>query len=233
VASAQEPPEITGRWVQLQKTTAVSQITMVGEVVTETTALLLVDVTRDGDKLEMRELICSIDSKSSVDKITMTIPPAYMRAVSGKVRPVKLESRGGRWRYLQPSFSSVAGAKLAQLTDKLPTDKKDARVLDPDKDGHPGMTIQVRGIVDGDIYVIQRDKSEMTGMLSEAADRIEGSITWSVEQVVLGATSVFLSGQPPNSKQHPDSRRSSFTMVKVAPGISCASALKRRDELFR
>jgi hypothetical protein len=127
----------------------------------------------------------------------------------------------------------VSGVKLKNpLTDKLPDDEDDPRILDADRDGHPGLTVQVRGLIDGDLYVVQRDTSEMTGELSADQTRISGTMRWRVQQAVLDATSVFLTGDPPDSKQHRDPKRSTFQMARVAPGASCAALIAQRKQLF-
>lgn len=227
------PPTLTGRWAQLQQTTAVSKVTFIGEVTTTSTSLLLVDIREQGAGLVLRETVCAIHIVSTEDSVTMRIPPAFQRAVSGRERPVKLEPTGRGWRYLQPTQTEVSGARLKNpQADKLPDDEDDPRVLDPDRDGHPGLTVQVRGLIDGDIYVVQRDTSELSGELSADQTRIRGTMRWRVQQAVLDATSVFLSGDPPDSKQHPDPRRSTFQMTRVAPGASCAALIAQRAQLF-
>jgi hypothetical protein len=227
-------PDITGRWAQLQRTTALADVRFVGDVVTTTTALLLVDIRDAGEgQLVLRETVCAIDITSTADSVTMRIPPAFQHAVSGRERPVRLEQDGPGWRYVQPTKTEVSGAKLKDpARDKLPKDEDDPRVFDMDRDGKPGLTVQVRGLINGDIYVVQRDTSELTGALEVGNQRIRGLITWRAEQTVLDATSIFLSGDPPASSQHPDKRRSSFQMVRVQPGASCADVVANKKRLF-
>lgn len=232
-AQAAPTPDLTGRWAQLQRTTAVSDVTFVGEVISTTTALLLLEITRQGEGFTLRETVCAIDLASTADSVTMRIPPAFQRAVSGRTRPARLERDGAGWRYVQPMKIEVSGAQLKNPErDKLPDDEDDPRVTDPDRDGKPGLTVQVRGLIDGDIYVVQRDRSELTGTLSPDGTRVAGGIKWRAEQTVLDATSVFLSGDPPESAPHKDAKRSTFKMTRVAPGASCADLLAKRRSLF-
>ena len=37
----------------------------------------------------------------------------------------------------------------------LPGEADDPRVVDADSDGNPGVTVQVRGLIDGEVYMVQ------------------------------------------------------------------------------
>jgi hypothetical protein len=106
------PPALTGRWAQLQQTTAVSKVTLIGEVTTTSTSLLLVDIRERDGGLILRETVCAIDVVSTEDSISMRIPPAFQRAVSGRERPVRLPpadaDRGERGQAQEPAHRQAA-----------------------------------------------------------------------------------------------------------------------------
>ena len=58
--SAQTPPEspalpdLSGTWAQVQVTTTISELPVVGDVIGKTTSILLLDVTQDGDTLRIK-----------------------------------------------------------------------------------------------------------------------------------------------------------------------------------
>jgi len=118
----------------------------------------------------------------------------------------------------------VVGATLTNAdADALPTDADDLRVSDPDRDGNPGVTVLVRGMVDGEVYVVQRGRSSLrTSFVS--SDRIEGVVDWSAEQNVLGASARVLRNPPP-TEPDPDPTRNRFVAVRLDAGATCTSVL--------
>ena len=98
----------------------------------------------------------------------------------------------------------------------------DPSVYDWDGDGHPGPTLKpsVPLLPDGELYVVQRGHSILSGRIVRPG-KIEGGIeVRSFDHRVLGASPSFLNRSPdiePNSK---DSR---FTLSSIPAGSSCES----------
>ncbi|QDG54143.1 hypothetical protein FIV42_26395 [Persicimonas caeni] len=146
--------------------------------------------------------------------------------------PAALPDVEGVWaqKLVTTAVSKVLGANLDAEADKLPRKKSDPRVIDGDKDGHPGMTVRVSGLIDGELYLLQKSWDRLWGkMLGDG--RIVGRIKWRTEQVVLDSTSRLL-GDPPESKPHPDPKQSYFRMKRVTAQTSCADIVKTQKELF-
>ena len=219
-ASAQEPlPDLSGQWAQLQVTTSISKIPVVGEVVSTTSSLLILSVEQTGEKLSIKEQICDIKIESTAKRVQTLIPPAFIKAASGTQRTATLSRAGQTIRYEQDPKVVVLGAKLKNPRDALPEDDDDPRVVDADKDGKPGLTVLVRGIVDGEVYVAQRGWNKLTGELR--GDLISGKVEWGSEQTTLDATSMLLKSSP-TSRPDPRASVNYFRMKRLDGAVTCA-----------
>ncbi|MEM1349970.1 MAG: hypothetical protein AAGI01_15525 [Myxococcota bacterium] len=223
-------PDLSGRWAQLQVTTSVADLPIIGDVTSTTTSVLVLDVTQSGSTLVLTEQVCSIDLSSTSKRVRTLFPKAFTRAVSGRVKRAHLTRDGSTIRFTQKRDYAFLGAKLKR-SGSLPDEPDDPRVFDQDGDGHPGVTVRIRGAVDGDIYVVQRSWDEMYGELLDE-DHFDGHVKWKTEQSVLGATSIFLKSSP-DSRAHASPARNYFRTTRLPQGKGCAHALKHRDTLFQ
>lgn len=225
-----EPPDVSGLWAQKVVTTTLSDVPIVGEVTSRTVSLQLVDVRQDGADLELNSRTCSIDVNSSVSVIRTEIPDRFIAAIGKVQRPASLVERDGSFELVVPERVEVLGANLRQPKDEyLPSDTDDPRVFDHDKDGHPGVTVRVRGMIDGELYLVHRGLDRLVGSLD--GDDIQGRVRWRQEQSVIDSTSIFL-GDPPDSKAHPDADKNSFYMKRVDPATNCKAVIAGQSKIF-
>jgi hypothetical protein len=223
-------PDISGAWAQRVVTTAISDVPIVGEVTTQTISLQKVNVAQKGAKLELTTQVCAIDVNSSVDVIETHIPDRFVAAMGVGKREAKLIERDGDVFVLVPRKTETLGVRLRDPKNEyLPTKTDDPRVYDQDKDGHPGVTVRVSGLIDGSLYLVHRGWDRLWGKI-KTKDRIVGSVKWDLEQVVLDSTSVFL-GDPPNSRADPTASRNFFRMKRLSKGADCADILKIKARL--
>jgi hypothetical protein len=182
--------------------------------------------------LTLKSTVCDISIKSDFDGIRTVIPDRFIAALSETTRVGKItQSTLGPMLSVAP-HTEVVGASLRQPeTERLPTRPDDFRVTDPDKDGRPGITIRIEGLVDGDIYVVQRGRDAYAGRFV-SDDRVRGTVQWSAEQVVLDSTSIFL-GDPPPTRPHNDPSRSSFEMVRLDDAATCSKIASGKATIFR
>lgn len=221
-ALADEPGPYSGRWAFLQATTTVARIPVIGNVYATTTAVSLHKLKHHGERLRGKGKLChlAIDSGSALVKTTM--PPALVRALPIPRIDGVLREHDGQLAFAQPRQTIVLGARLADPSGgELPQDRSDARVIDQDEDGAPGVTVRVTGLVSGDIHVVQRSWTELTSH-RVSHDRIEGAIRFGNEQVILDATSSMLRKAPDAT---PDFARSRFHLVRVAESSTCMDAI--------
>jgi hypothetical protein len=226
------PFDLTGTWAQHEIGTTISSVPIVGEVDTTTTSILRVEMRQTGNRVEMVAQDCGLFSETTAEMSEFIVPQAYVDAMEpGERHAVVVPTASGGFSFRQGRFTRVVGAHLTDLEhEALPTEDDDPRVFDDDGDGNPGATVRTEGIVDGDIYVVQRNWVEMCGDVV-SPDRIFGHTRWGSDQSVLGASS-FILNQSPDSMPHPDPERHLFTACRIDPAWTCQDILQHKDTLF-
>lgn len=229
---AQSPPDLQGRWARLEVTTALSRVPMLGDVTSETRAISIVDVTEREGTLVVDERICDLENDSLGGAVQARFPKAFLKAVSGNRNTARIERTTEGLRYFEARPTRVKGANLADPeADPLPKRSDDPRVHDMDGDGQPGLTVKVQGLVDGEIYVVQRDASRLQGKVRPNGRQIQGIVRWRAEQEVVGASRSMLESNPDN-RPHPEAQRSFFRMLRVPDSAGCEDVRRRRRALF-
>ncbi len=212
----------TGRWAMLQVIVTESDLPVVGKIYATTRVVTLFDLGYERQRLSGKGSLCLMEIDSGTSMVDTVLPAAFVRSLPRPVIDASLRQRGDRWLFGQKRQTILVGARLKDpLRDPLPTREGDSRVFDQDRDGKPGVTIHVDGIVQGDIYVVQRNWTALSGEL-EAPGRFKGRIVFGNEQHILGATSWFLK-HPPGVKPTPE--RSLFHLVRVGSKTGCSEAL--------
>ncbi|MEZ4268330.1 MAG: hypothetical protein R3F39_18350 [Myxococcota bacterium] len=225
-------PDLSGTWARLEVTSEVSQVPMVGEVTTTHRAIALLKIAQEGSKLTLTERLCGVRLESDKDAAQVALSDGFVPGAPEVIRHARLRKRGNSWRFRADELVEVHGAELAKpATDPLPTDAHDARVRDIDRDGHPGMTIEIRGMVEGSIRLAQRLRTTARGLV-RSLNRIDGLVSWSRDQSILEATNLFLRTSPP-SAPHKDRARSWFRTERVAGDADCAAVLRDAERLFK
>src|SRR5690606_41322611 len=95
-------------------------------------------------------------------------------------------------------------------SDPLPTAGNDRSVTDDDDDGKPAVTVQLSGIVNGQIYLVQRRTSRLDRHATEGG--FHGRIRFTNEQKILDATSKTLRRDP---RAKPDLKRRELLLHRV------------------
>jgi hypothetical protein len=226
-------PDLNGAWAMLQVYPRIAQLPLVGESTQTSYVVQRVDVEQDGVSLVMTDRYCFTVIVESSSLATTQIPDAFMRALRPQVRTATLREEEGETRFEQRRYFEVRGAILENPeTDALPVDVEDPRVIDQDEDGFPGMTVNVKifGLLEAQIYVVQRVQYELQGIVL-SADRIEGLIQWADEQNVLEATSpLLLAGT--ESEQDPDPAKHVFVMLRAEEDWTCEWLREHWREVF-
>jgi hypothetical protein len=116
-------------------------------------------------------------------------------------------------------------------TEALPTDPKDDRVIDADKDQNPGVTLMLETLIGpGEAYAVSRDILTLEGKI-EGRDRIAGTSRTEQAQVVLAARPAALKSDV-KATPDPDNKKSPFVMVRVPSGSDCAYVKAKKDTIF-
>lgn len=220
-----ERSELDGRYVLVQRTVVVAEIPILPDLSTETWSVSLVDLTvkedPSGAQLQGRGRLCDIEMRSSSSLVRTELPAALKRLLADVDLEARLIRHPGGLRLRQAPRWLVLGAKLRDPEhDRLPESAADPRVFDHDGDGSPGVTVRVRGIVSGEVQVVQRGASALHG--ERDPNGFHGAIHFRTEDVVIGATKAALRTR---TKTHPDPSRSTFVLRKVRSEMECADAL--------
>lgn len=224
-------PDLSGTWARAQVTTALVDIPVVGELASRTLAVTLLRVEQDGPSLTLNEQVCVLTTKAPTTLVRTTYPDAFVRAVSGNRRRGRLERDGARIRYFEPKQMYWRGMRPdVDVGEPLPNDAKDPRISDLDRDGAPGLTVNVDGLIDGKVFLVQRSWSELDGVV-RSRNRIEGQVVWGSEETILGATKSLLRS-PPDKRPDPARSRNFFRMRRVPSTATCDEVLARRRQLL-
>jgi len=210
---------------------SIDTMPVIGDVQASTKSLMRVQVEQRGADLLMRVETCLVEVDSGTEIIQEVIPDAFVASLGISVRAVWLERQGSRYRFVQPRAYELRGVRLLDVAgEALPTSAQDPRVYDQDVDGRPGVTVRVTGLVDGEVWVAQRDSHEVEGEVV-SLDRIEGRIRWLKEQAILGADNPLLESPLP-SVPDPNPDRSTMVMVRTSEDMQCAGIVAQEAELF-
>jgi hypothetical protein len=214
---------LSGSYVYLLVTQTVTKLPIIEDYVATTRSIALVDLDHRGQVLAGSGPICSVSIDGSSSLVRTELPRAFVASLPSTHIDARLSPKQMGLTLVQPPQALVVGARLAKpASDPLPRDANDVRVFDQDRDGKPGVTVRVRGIMSGDVFVIQRSSSSLRG--HQTPNGFSGQVQFSVEQHVLGATSPFLRGNP---KGAPNPKGSYFWLGKLPKGSGCADAVRR------
>lgn len=161
----------------------------------ETRQLYRLRIFQRDDHVRMRISPCRFSLPSIPSVATLTIPPRLEEVLRG----ISIESEGAFLSAADPMDATlstpetivVLGADLAEpRTDPLPTTDMPETAIDQDEDGHPGVTLFAETVLcrmPEEAYIALRATVQMTARLDDL-DRIEGAVTPTLDQSVLGIT---------------------------------------------
>jgi hypothetical protein len=232
-AAVAEIPDLEGTWAMVQVYPQIAILPIAGEVPRSSTVAQLVEATQSGSRLTMRDSYCFTDVDDGTSIVETVIPDQFMDSLRPEPRTAILIEQTASVRFESSPYVEVRGAVLDDpFSDPLPVDVSDPRVFDQDGDGNPGMTVRVTilGLVEGETYVVQRVSYRLSGVMV-GSDRIEGTIEWTDEQVVLGATNELLKADT-IGKLDPDPAAHRFVMVRVDETWTCKTLRERMAEIL-
>jgi hypothetical protein len=221
---ADPTPDLTGRWAaRTVMSLYVPKTGMTSAFYTQTVSLLLADVTETGTEIALHAAYCDQSSQDTGSMAHVVIPKSYSQSLKPMDRAGSFAAGSdGTSVFSLPPDVAVVGAILDDpMNDPMPTEASDARVVDQDNDNHPGITIKLSGTVNGDLYVVQRQVSEFTG-IAVSGDRIEGHYGFTSEQIVLESNPATLKSLAANTAVvDPNVCASAFTLVRIAATATC------------
>ena len=222
-------PDLTGVWaIRTVSSRYVPATSMTNPYYMRTVNILLSDQTQTGTNVHFNVQFCDQYAEDDGAPAHITVPESYVRSLQPFERDgtCAMGDAGAANVLWLPMHTQVVGATLADpVNDSLPTDPNDPTVFDQDQDGNPGITIKLSGVASGDLYVVQRQKDEMTG-IAVTNDRVVGHYSFTSEQNVLASNPEWLKGLATQTAVT-DGRpcASMFIMVRLAAGTTCAGVL--------
>lgn len=227
-AQADESVFRQGQWLLVQKTMAEVKIPILKNVIAQTVMVSLYNLKKDARRVRGQGKVCDLRLTSNSSIAQMVIPQRFIRSLKAPKINAKLLCKAGQCKIQQPTQISLVGTHLKKKArEALPEKPKDPRVYDQDKDGKPGMTVGVKGWIDGEVYIAQRTIARWSGKGKRGG--YEGKVRVTTEQNVLGASSFFL-----KRKVNPISLHDrSFFRLEPFSGTSCAQAKSRAKKILK
>lgn len=230
-----EVTDVSGRWAYRAVGSQITRPQGLSPITTRIISVMLFEQQQSGDAITASGTYCDHYTEDPGALVHAVIPESYLDALEDVTREGTFAagSDGGR-RYQLARLYEVVGAELADVVeDELPTDPEDERIIDQDGDGHPGVTVRLNGIIDGEVYVAERKWTELDGV-AVSADRIEGKLRFVSEQSKLAADPSSLEGMlaGATSSTDPEECNSTFQMVRVPDEADCDWIVEQADTLF-
>lgn len=219
--------EIDGTWAMVETQTALVEV--LGTVMEQRSVSYYRAVIADGT---LTVGLCDWKTEDDTKVYTTSMRPSLLTALGTFDRDLTVTANGAGFDIETTQGVTTRGVNLTDpLTDTMPTETTDERVVDQDGDQNPGISLVISGALQGELYVIHRHKATLSGAL-ESDTRISGRTAWTTDQVILGASSEFLAAQDPKPQTHPDPSKSTFVMVKAEASDDCAALNAKRATLF-
>lgn len=210
----------------------IQNLPFVGKTPALSSAYSLLTLERDGTGVKAIERNCHITITSS-GPVKQVIPDALPQSAAAIVSPFRIWPDGNTLRFAKDESPMVIGAAIQGASDALPTSPSDARVVDQDGDGHPGVTVKVSGLVTGEIYLVQRVRQSWKGQLDA-----DGKLSFALmqdagEQTILDASSSLLKKAPEIGKD-PDASKTNVSFVKLpdAETYDCSRLIQEISSLW-
>lgn len=190
------------------------------------------DFYLENGKLMQADRFVHAGQKLSRNNARSALSDQAVQAIKPRIQEVELFRKDGSWHIYRPESPSLLGID-GDPSKPLSDDPHDPNITDPDKDGHPGITvhISVGKFFSGDIYLIRREIYS-DHLTLNGNGKLSGYVSDRSEQFVIGASKKILK-QKSHNVQHPDKGLNPVLLVKIDPGINTATDLMRiRDSIF-
>jgi len=190
------------------------------------------DFYLEDGKLMQSDRFVHAEQKLSRKNAKSVFKDEAVQAIKPRIQEVELVRKDGTWNIYRPESPSLLGIEGDPMKP-LSTDPNDPNLTDPDKDGHPGVTVEISvgKFFTGEIYITRREIYSNYLTINNNGT-LSGYVIDRSEQFVVGASKKILN-QESNPIQHHDKGLSPVLLVKVDPEIDSLEELMRiRDDIF-
>lgn len=168
--------------------------------------------------------------------VTTSVPePTYRRVPESTEEWVKVDHDLGT--YEAGGHLQLWAIDLEDpFEDPFPADRDEAesaafedRIFDMEDDGNPGLTLFVSGLVEGEVYAVQRKRVDLEGVI-QGPDYAVGLAQNTFESVTLGNNNPLLDASDQGSAEvYPDPKESWFEEVRVDEDTTCDDVVGFED----
>lgn len=225
-------PDLAGNWAMVQTVMAVADLPIVGNLLIYSVIGGFTHITQSGSQLILQDSYCFTNISTSTFLFRTSISDVTMRSIRPQPRTAELILIDCDFHFTQDWHTEIRGAVLENpVTEQLPVDSDDPRLVDMERDGHPGMTIRasIFGVFRGEGYVVQRYRYRLQGTVVDA-NTIIGFIDWTSEQTVIAATNTLFT-ESFSGATHSDPTRHRFVMIRVDETWSCETLRRQLPRL--
>lgn len=190
------------------------------------------DFYLDSGRLMQSDRFVRAEQKLSRKNAESFFSDQSVQAIKPRIQEVELSRKDGKWHLFRPESPSLLGIN-GDPEKPLSNDPADPNLTDPDGDGHPGVTVQIKvgKYFSGEIYLIRREIFSNHMTLNNNGT-ISGYVTDRSEQFVVGASKKILN-QESHNVQNPDIGMNPVLLVKINPEIDTPEELFLiRDAIF-
>ena len=190
------------------------------------------DFRIENGRLVQIDRFCHAAQKLNQETVEVLFRDEATRAIEPRVQEVDIRFEGGRWlvyRPATPTLLGIAGDPLLPLS----TDPNDLNLTDPDGDGNPGVTVELKigKLLKGELYITRREIYRNYVALNSDGN-LYGHVEDDSEQFVIDA-SLRILRQQSNPVQVPESGMNPIILIRVDEELdTCEELMANRDELF-
>ncbi len=224
-------PDLSGAWALVQEMSGIAEVPMVGQVVRTNRSYAWAVVTGGQGSFDLEATACAVEIDSGTDLVQLLLPDQTIEHLNPVQHHLTVTMQDGTVHTEGEESIDLRGVRLDDPSaEALPTTADDPRVYDQDNDNRPGITVQATGVVDGQIWVVQRMRSRfLDGRVTVGG--VFGLVEWTDEQVPLGADNELLLMTDNSSTPNPDPTTSWFRMVRMNGVSDCAGLMANRGLL--
>ena len=157
---------------------------------------------------------------------------AATRSIKPRVQEVEVSLKDGQWHVYRPPSPTLLGI-AGDPSIPLSRDSNDPNLLDPDRDGHPGVTVTIRvgDYFEGEIYITRREIYSYF-LVYHSDGNLYGHVDDESEQFVIDASRRIFR-QESNMVQLADPGMSPVILIRVSRDLdTCEELMAVRDDLF-
>jgi hypothetical protein len=190
------------------------------------------DFRVENGRLFQTDRFCRAEQKLNQETVEVVFSDAATRAIEPRVQEVELRFADGNWlvyRPASPTLLGIAGDPRLPLS----RDPDDRNLTDPDGDGKPGVTVELRmgKLLDGELYITRREIYHNHLSLNSDGN-LYGRVQDESEQFVVDASHRILRQQS-NPVQVPDPGLNPIMLIRIDEDLdTCEELAASIDTLF-